>query len=83
MYLCVYSVFQLYVGSQLREWLLFFSLPVLMGKLPQEYLQHLSLLIASLHILLSDSISSVDLSNVERFLKEFYVKLPQLYGMCA
>lgn len=71
------------IGSQLREWLLFFSLPVLMGKLPQEYLQHLSLLIASLHILLSDNISSRDLSNVQGYLKEFYIKLPQLYGMCA
>ena len=67
------------VGSQLREGLLFFSLPVLTGKLPRDYLKHFSLLIAALHILLADTISSVDLSNAE-FLKDFYIKQPQLYG---
>ena len=69
------------VGSQLREWLLFFSLPVLTGKLPRDYLKHFSLLIAAVHTLLADTISPVDLSNVESFLKDFYTKLPQLYGM--
>ena len=53
------------LGSQLREWLLFFSLPVLTGKLPRDYLKHFSLLIAALHILLADTISPVDLSNAE------------------
>jgi hypothetical protein len=60
---------------------LFFALPVLTGKLPGEYLKHFSLLIASLHILLADTISPVDLNNVQGYLKEFYIKLPQLYGM--
>ena len=68
------------VGSQLREWVLFFSLPVLSGKLPRDYLKHFSLLIAALHILLADTISPVDLGNAESYLKEFYIKLPQLYG---
>ena len=67
-------------GSQLREWLLFFGLPVLTGKLPQEYLQHFSLLVASIHVLLSDMISILDLNKVQDYLKEFYIKLPQLYG---
>ena len=70
-----------FLGSQLREWVLFFSLPVLTGKLPGEYLKHFSLLIASLHILLADTISPIDLDNVQGYLKEFYMKLPQLYGM--
>ena len=56
--------------------MLFFSLPVLAGKLPRDYLKHFSLLIASLHILLADTISPVDLSNAECYLKEFYIKLP-------
>ena len=30
------------VGSQLREWVLYFALPVLTGKLPGEYLKHFS-----------------------------------------
>ena len=68
------------VGSQLREWVLFFSLPVLSGKLPRDYLKHFSLLIAALHILLADTISPVDLGNAESYLKESYIKLPQLYG---
>ena len=53
------------VGSQLREWVLFFSLAVLSGKLPRDYLKHFSLLIAALHILLADTISPVDLDNAE------------------
>ena len=51
------------VGSQLRAWVLFFSLPVLSGKLPRDYLKHFSLLIVALHILLADTISPVDLTS--------------------
>ena len=66
----------------MRNWLLFYSLPVLNGVLPNPYLSHHSLLVAGLLLLTSDQISQDDLRNAELYLKEFYVKYPELYGKC-
>lgn len=42
------------VGAQLREWLLYFSLPVLKVILPALQLDHYCYLVAGIHIVLSD-----------------------------
>lgn len=68
------------LGSELRNWLLYFSLPVLCGVLPDEYLNHLSYLVAGLHILTSSSISPEDLSVADSALKNFYYQFSELYG---
>lgn len=58
-------------GSELRSWLLFYSIPILSDALPQVYLSHYALLVSSVHILLSDAITSSDLDNVHFFWKGF------------
>ena len=68
-------------GSELRSWLLFYSIPILSDALPQVYLSHYALLVSSVHILLSDAITSSDLDNVHFFLERFYEQYVQLYGM--
>lgn len=74
------SVFVFYAGSQLRAWLLYFSLPVLKGILSSTYYSHLAYLVAAMHLLLGESISEIDLQNAQAFLLKFYVDMERLYG---
>lgn len=69
------------IGSELRSWLLYYSLPVLVDVLPLVHFKHYSLLVASMHILTSDNISVEDLDAAEGWLKKFYMEYEDLYGM--
>ena len=69
------------VGAQLREWLLYYSLPVLKGVLPGNVLDHFSYLVAGAHIVLSNAICEADLDLAELCFKEFYSRCTSIYGM--
>lgn len=66
-------------ASEFRAWLLFYSIPVLSDFLPLDYLEHLSLLVSSMHILLSTSISKPHLEVAHLMLVRFYELIPVLY----
>lgn len=68
------------IGSELKSWLLYYSLPVLNDILPQTFLVHYGLLVRSVHILASDSIAPEDLDQAENWLNEFYRQYKDLYG---
>ena len=72
-------------ASELQAWLLFFSLPCLVGILPDTYLQHLSYLTEAIYILLCDSISTEQLQKAGKFLEKFYSLFGDLYseGSCG
>lgn len=55
-------------ASEFRAWLLFYSIPILLGYLHRDYLHHLNLLVKSVHILLSAQISNDNLSAAEKML---------------
>jgi len=65
--------------SELRSWLLFYSLPLLLDFLPPLYLHHFSLLACSLHILLEDNITTNVVNTADLMLQDFVKLLPQLY----
>ena len=67
-------------ASELRTFLLFYSVPCLYGLLPEEYFQHFLLLIESVYLLLQDSISLNDLNKATKMLKHFCIKVTSLYG---
>lgn len=67
-------------ASELRNWLLYYSLPLLLGKLPPLYWHHYSLLVCAIHIFLSDQISESLVDAAELMLKDFYNLWPSLYG---
>lgn len=67
-------------ASELRTWLLFYSLPLLLNKLPPLYWHHYTLLVCSLHILLGDRIEPSQIDAAEQMLVDFYKLLPELYG---
>ena len=70
------------IGSELQNWALHFSLPVLHEILPLVYFRHSSMVVAALHILSSDSISDDDFHIADTLLQGFYRKFPELYGKC-
>ena len=67
-------------ASDYRAWILYYCLPVLRDILPPEYLQHLALLVCSLHFLLSDQITPDMCSRAEMMLNRFYSEYEHLYG---
>ena len=67
-------------ASELRNWLLFYSLPILMGHLPPLYLHHYALLVCAIHILLQESLTTMQINAAESMLSDFVALLPELYG---
>ena len=67
-------------ASEFRNWLLFYSLPLLIGSLPPLYIHHFALLVCSIHILLQPKISQAGLNIAEMMLKDFVKLIPELYG---
>lgn len=67
-------------ASELRNWLLFYSLPLLFHILPPLYWHHYSLLVCAMHILLKDNITHPLVDAAEAMLKDFCLLLPELYG---
>ena len=66
-------------ASEYRTWLLFYSLPLLLGSLPPLYIHHLTLLVTALHILLQPSIKTAQINAAEAMLKDFVSLVPDLY----
>lgn len=67
-------------ASELRSWLLFYSVPVMYGFLADDYFQHFLLLVEGIFLLLQDSISPDDLSKSEKLIQHFCFMFGQLYG---
>ena len=74
---------QYWKASEVRSWLLFYSLPLLVSFLPSLYWHHYALLVCSMHILLQSEVSHEDINLAEQMLSDFYQLLPQLYGESA
>jgi hypothetical protein len=68
------------MASELRSWLLYYSLPLLLRYLPALYFHHYALLVCAIHILLQDTLSEEDISAAECALTDFLSLLPSLYG---
>ena len=69
-----------FTGAELRNWLLFFSLPVLREILPKEYLSHLVLLICAIFIFTSENISHDRYTIARGLLIQFHKEFSDLYG---
>lgn len=66
--------------SELRSWLLFYSLPLLKCYLPPLHYHHYALLVCAIHILLKESIATSELLAAETMITDFLALLPDLYG---
>ena len=63
-----------------RPWLLFYSIPVLLGILNLEYIRHLALFVEALWLLLQISISQDDFTRADKLLVQFCKQFSSLYG---
>ena len=67
-------------ASELRSFLLFYSLPCLYGILPDSYFQHYLLLVEAIYILLKHSIALSELVKASKLLKHFCLRIEEMYG---
>ena len=67
-------------GSEFQGWLLWYSLPVLHGILPDPYYHHYSCFVASIGMLLEAHITSESLEKANALLETFCRKMSDLYG---
>ena len=79
----IHMYMYVYAGAQLREWLLYFSLPVLHGILPSSLFSHYCYLVAGVHIVLADAISPAQMSCADDCFREFYSHFSTIYGMSS
>ena len=69
-----------FAAHEHRAWLLYYSIPVLLGVLDLEYIRHLALLVEALWLLLQSSISPEDITHADELLFQFCKKFGSLYG---
>ena len=67
-------------ANELRSFLLFYGIPSLYGILPDEYLQHYSLLVHAIFLLLQESVSEEQLQQASQCLQTFCKYFETLYG---
>ncbi len=67
-------------ASEFRNWILFYSPPLLVRYLPPLYFHHYALLVCALHLLLQRKITPVMCNAAEEMLLDFYKLFPELYG---
>ncbi|SMN01744.1 hypothetical protein SPONN_11 [uncultured Candidatus Thioglobus sp.] len=67
-------------ANEFRNWLLYYSLPILVSFLPPLYFHHYSLLVCAVHILLQAELTECKVQAAENLLADFYALLPELYG---
>lgn len=69
-----------YKAAELKNFLLFYSLPCLFGVLPDDQYHHLTLLVYAIYSMLKDRISAEDIHDSRKKVMEFVLNLPVLYG---
>lgn len=67
-------------ATELKNWLLHYSVAVLRDILNPLYFFHWTLLVGGIGILCSDSISDVDLANADGMIQDFVLLMGTLYG---
>lgn len=69
-----------YKASEFYNFILFYSLPVLKNFLPPKFLQHWSIFVRALFLLLGDTIQKKQLTEADMLLKLFVKQIPSLYS---
>ena len=72
--------FRKWTATEWRNWLLYYSVPLLRGILPDRYLRHWTLLTSAVFQLLNERISLNMVDDAEMKLGEFVSDIARLYG---
>ena len=68
------------VASELQNWLLFYSIPVLEGILPQRFYLHYCQLVLGISLMLGRDITDEVLLVADNAIVDFCKRLEELYG---
>ena len=69
-------------AGEFCSWLLFYSLPLLVGYLPPLYLHNFALLVCSIHILLQPELTDNQIEAAHLMLVDYVALVPELYVDC-
>ena len=67
-------------ATEFRAWLLYYSVPVLKGILHHTYLQHYSLLVSAMALLVGEKITPDELTEADNLIDLFCKELAFHYG---
>lgn len=67
-------------AAELKNFLLFYALPLFYNLLPFDYYEHLKLFIVGMYLVSTRSISDEDIDNSEKMLNQFVNQFEGLYG---
>lgn len=67
-------------ASEFQNWMLLYSLPILQGRLPDDYFIHFTKLVTAISILLGCEITSPMLTRAKDHIEEFCKDMELLYG---
>jgi len=70
-----------FIANEYRNWLLYYSAPLMADLLPPPYYQHLLMLIKGIQIILQQEIPVAELEIAERHLNTFSHLMADLYGI--
>ena len=73
--------FKYWKASELRSWLLYYSLPILVDLMDTSFYYHFSCFVEAIHLLSGSSISSEDLEKSYKTLTYFVLMFEPLYGI--
>lgn len=68
-------------ASEVRSWILYYSVPILQQFLPEAYYLHWCSFVLAFWLVLQPSISPAHLQLADRLLHFFYSKMATLYGL--
>ena len=68
------------IAQELKNWLLHYSLPIVLGILPKEYVNHHQSLVEGMHILLGNSVVEKKLKLPKKHLCHYVFSFGCLYG---
>lgn len=71
---------KMFKANELRNWLVYYSIPSLQNILPRKYLEHFGLFSKSLYLLLQCSISREDIILAQKYITEFVLNYEKFYG---
>ena len=81
LYACMYVHFVIFfTAHEIKAWLMYYSVPVLDGILPQVFLDHHVQLVSCLQLLLQDVIKPEDIAEANRLARSYCSNFQQLYG---
>lgn len=80
-YVEIFTIPYYFAASEVRSWLLYYSLPVLKGILPDDFYCHYALLATSIYLLLQQPVTQDALLLADKQLEEFYAMMSIYYGM--